>query len=1048
MSILSAEQRRFLDGVVQKARVTSELAARHQVERLGVLEPEAGTHLTGAEVALREDLRAKATELGDAPSTKGALLVADIGYEQWHRLLFARFLAANDLLQHPGYGISVTLEECAELAAGLGEPDAWSVAARFASETLPGVFRPTDPSVRVRYAAEDLGALVDLVSSLGVDLLRAEDALGWVYQYWQTAQKKLVNATQRKIGGADISPVTQLFTEDYMVRFLLENSLGAWWAGRHPESPLLDGWGFLRRDDGGRPAAGMFHEWPATAAGLSILDPCCGSGHFLVAAFGMLWRMRAEEEGLDPVAAQDAVLRDNLFGLELDPRCTQLAAFSLVLEAWKQGGHRLLPPPQVVCSGVPVPAGIGRWVERAGGDARKKFTFERLHEQFRTAHSLGSLIDPSRAADSQGLLSSDIEDALELLDEVATDASTSVLGSIAADVLSAARLLARRYSLVATNVPYLKRASMASELQEHVDRHHASAKQDLATVFVQRCLAFTEHGGTVAIVAPQNWLFLTSYRAFREEVLTTSRVDLVARLGTGAFTSISGEVVNVALDVLSTVHPPRQHEVAGVLAHTAPTIAAKRRELAEGGVVTVTQQSQRDNPDSRITLTVLDRGSLLQAHASGLQGISTTDYPRFGRCFWERPLPHPDWERQQSTVPTTTDFGGREHILWWEGGNGALSTQPGVAIRGKAAWGRPGVAVSQMGDLSVTRYTGELFDGNIAVVLPSAERDLDAVWAFCSSPEFRTAVREIDAKMNVTNATLVKVPFELERWRAVAAAAGASPEPSSTDPTQWLFRGHPRGADNPLQVAVARLLGHRWPDQEPDELDDLADDDGIVALPAVGNEDPAADRLRSLLARAHGGGWSQTVLDGLLTAAGGYPDLESWLRDGFFAQHATLFHHRPFVWQVWDGLKRGGFSALLDYHRLTTPVLEKLTYATLGDWISRQQSDAEAAVPGADTRLAAARTLRTRLESILEGEHGHDVFVRWKPLHEQPLGWDPDLDDGVRVNIRPFVLAGILRSKVNVSWGPDRGSGPSGSARVNDTHLTLAEKRHARRLHP
>ncbi|MCZ2109689.1 MAG: BREX-1 system adenine-specific DNA-methyltransferase PglX, partial [Dehalococcoidia bacterium] len=122
-----------------------------------------------------------------------------------------------------------------------------------------------------------------------------------------------------------------------MVRFLLENSLGAWWAARHPDSPLIKEWEYLRFRDDGTPAAGTFDGWPATAAEVTVMDPCCGSGHFLIAAADMLRKMRMEEEGLTEPEASGAVLRDNLFGLELDPRCTQIAAFALAFDSWKHG---------------------------------------------------------------------------------------------------------------------------------------------------------------------------------------------------------------------------------------------------------------------------------------------------------------------------------------------------------------------------------------------------------------------------------------------------------------------------------------------------------------------------------------------------------------------------------------------------------------------------------------------------------------------------------------------------------------------------------------
>jgi hypothetical protein len=241
---------------------------------------------------------------------------------------------------------------------------------------------------------------------------------------------------------------------------------------------------------------------------------------------------------------------------------------------------------------------------------------------------------------------------------------------------------------------------------------------------------------------------------------------------------------------------------------------------------------------------------------------------------------------------------------------------------------------------------------------------------------------------------------------------------------------------------VARLLGYRWPEQEPDGLDELADPDGLVPLVSVGGERPAAERLRAFLAKAYGDAWSPALLERLLADAGSPgKTLETWLRDDFFAQHAKLFHNRPFIWHVWDGLK-DGFSVLCHYHRLDRAGLEKLTYTLLGDWIERQRIAGDE--PGAEARLVAAGKLQEQLARILEGEAPYDIYVRWKSLAEQPIGWEPDLDDGVRLNIRPFVTAGILRAKVNVKWDKDRGRNPDGSERINDRHPTLAEKRAAR----
>lgn len=349
--------------------------------------------------------------------------------------------------------------------------------------------------------------------------------------------------------------------------------------------------------------------------------------------------------------------------------------------------------------------------------------------------------------------------------------------------------------------------------------------------------------------------------------------------------------------------------------------------------------------------------------------------------------------------------------------------------------------------MHATLYTGEIFDGTATVVVPQRSTDVGALWSFVSSSKFAEAVRSVDRKLSVATSTLTKVPFDVEYWRRVATEKFSEglPEPWSDDPTQWLFEGRPEVTTEPLQVAAGRMLGYRWPEQpSSDDLHQFADVDGIVCLPAVAGELPAADRMQALLAYAYGDDWSLGVLRRLLEQTGSKKkDLAAWVRDDFFKQHCKVFSSRPFVWHIWDG-RKDGFSALVNYHRLDRAGLEKLAYTYLGDWIERQRAAAAEEVIGADVRLAAARELRHKVEAILEGEPPYDIYVRWKPLHEQPIGWEPDLDDGVRLNIRPFVQAGVLRSKVNVHWKKDRGKNPDGSERINNLHYTNAEKHHAR----
>ena len=481
--------------------------------------------------------------------------------------------------------------------------------------------------------------------------------------------------------------------------------------------------------------------------------------------------------------------------------------------------------------------------------------------------------------------------------------------------------------------------------------------------------------------------------------------------------------------------------MCGLDALPSPTIEKKIVELQAGKVIRLTQASQYANPDHRITISEALRGSLLQSYAICPRGIVAGDGERWFRQFWEFTDLKSRWRPLQAASSAHHLYSGRTQVIDWAS-EGIGMLRPG---RGNKAYGATGIAVSRMRSLNVTLYTGELYEQSVAVIVPHDKSHIPALWSYCSSAHFYEEIRKLDNKVNVTPATLLKGKFDLPHWKKVAEEKypHGLPKPSSSDPTQWLFNGHPKGADQPLHVAVARLLGYAWPRQTgssfpdcpslgPDGLERLADGDGIVCLSATKGKAPAPDRLRTLLAKALGA----YDLKQLLATAGPKGSksetLDEWLRDEFFEQHCALFHQRPFIWHICDGL-RNGFGALVNYHKLTYANLEKLTFAYLGDWMRRQQAAVEAGEAGSDARFQAAKNLQTRLSLILDGEPPYDLFVRWKPVSKQAIGWHPDLNDGVRLNIRPFMVgdfpsgkrgAGVLRTKPNIEWDRDRGKEP------------------------
>jgi hypothetical protein len=650
MPPLPRELRQVLDRTVVEARAAAESAARAALSTLAVDRDKAFDQLSEPDRELRRALRAKERQLGSYDA-----LVSEIAYQHWHRMLFARFLAENDLLIHPDAGVAVPLSEVADLAREEGEPDPWVLAARYAARMLPAIFREGDPELALRFAPEGRKSLEDLLASLPASVFTSDDALGWVYQFWQSEKKKEVNKSGNKIGAAELPAVTQLFTEDYMVRFLLENSLGAWWAGHHPDSPLLERFTFLRFSEGGTPAAGTFEGWPETVAEITLMDPCCGSGHFLTVAFEMLTAMRTEEEGLSAREAGDAVIEQNLFGLEIDPRCTQIAAFALALSAWRSGGYRELPAPNIACSGIGVAGQLSDWKKLAGTDPSLENALAALHEQFRKAPEFGSLVDPRRATEEGHLFSVDYEKVAPLLEGLLSreeDPETRVAGWAAAGISRAASFLARTYEIVVTNPPFLGRGKQDDSLRRFLEGSYPDARQDLATAFLVRVTSLCANRGTMCMVTPQNWFVQATYRDLRVEFLKSQTLSFAAVLGEEGFEAFGIRGPRTVLLGIVNGGPPTSWETWVLDVSTAPgnaqvLIPEKLQGLGAGELKWIRQEPHLSNPSARILFSDVGSESFLRDFAKSYQGLKTGDDARFRQAFWESAKHGPDWRLAQ-----------------------------------------------------------------------------------------------------------------------------------------------------------------------------------------------------------------------------------------------------------------------------------------------------------------------------------------------------------------------------------------------------------------
>lgn len=377
---------------------------------------------------------------------------------------------------------------------------------------------------------------------------------------------------------------------------------------------------YLRTLEDGTPAAGRFEGWPNHLQDFKLLDPCCGSGHFLVAAFLLLVPMRMAAEGLTALDAVDAVLADNLHGLELDPRCVEIAVFALALAAWRypdEDGHPLgvradMPAPQIACCGLKVAARPEDWIALVPDDAPNAAYLRQelrlLHSSFAQAPLLGSLLDPARSLKND-LATSSFDTLRDLLGRaLATERSATLWGHgselqdeswdlalTAKGLLDAARLLDERYHLVVTNVPYLSRGRKSEALRDFCSENYPEAKNDLANVFLERSLelCLDNSRGVIQLVMPQNWLFLGSGKKQRISLLQNNDWRLLVKLGGGgdAFENGPGNMATICMLTVMSGRPSFD-EFYGFDAENLKTPIEKSRFLAACEPRKMSQRSQ------------------------------------------------------------------------------------------------------------------------------------------------------------------------------------------------------------------------------------------------------------------------------------------------------------------------------------------------------------------------------------------------------------------------------------------------------------------------
>ena len=439
------------------------------------------------------------------------------------------------------------------------------------NEILPALFEKTKNYTELLLSlsvTNQDGVVYHLIHDIPEDDFNIErggqvEIIGWLYQYYNTEPKAAAFAKNGKITKEEIPAVTQLFTPDWIVRYMVENSLGRLWVEGHPECGLKENWKYYLEEAQQEPEvqaklAEIRKEYAAlNPEDIKLIDPCMGSGHILVYAFDVLMQIY-ESAGYSQRDAAKSILEHNIYGLDIDDRAYQLAYFAVMMKA-RQYNRRILNG-ENTCHvyAIQESNSINRAHLKYFGagmdDIEKndaKMQLEGLLDTLTDAKEYGSILNVEgynwdllrrfvAAEDTDGQISMDsvgVEDTAEQLNRL----------------IDIGKTMARKYWVTCTNPPYAGTSNLSANVNNFVKKNYPDSKADLYAVFIERCRQMTVNNGFQAMITQQSWMFLSSFERLRKKMMLTETVNM-AHLGARAFEEIGGEVVQTTAFVRCANH--------------------------------------------------------------------------------------------------------------------------------------------------------------------------------------------------------------------------------------------------------------------------------------------------------------------------------------------------------------------------------------------------------------------------------------------------------------------------------------------------------------
>jgi hypothetical protein len=649
---------------------------------------------------------------------------------------------------------------------------------RYWNRSMPFMFERegdyTELLIPANLLADD-SVLSRAVAVLTEDVCEDVEVIGWLYQFYISDRKAEVFAAfkkGKKAGAAEIAAATQLFTPHWIVRYLVENSLGRLWLLNRPTSRLVERMEYY--------IAPVDEETDflrvTSPEDLKIIDPACGSGHMLTCAFDLLYAIY-EEEGYAPSDIPGLILANNLYGIEIDPRAGALAAFALTMKArtcQRTFFTKKVKPNVCVLEPISFTRGELDVLLTPDGDRSQEEAFWNM---FQHADSVGCLIRPSDQ------LIEPLKRHLDVNTPVNGDLFAAAIHARARAVIVQADLLSTKYSIVVANPPYMGSANLASPVRDALSPCYKVTRSDLYAMLAERALSFVVEGGFVALVTMQAWMFTTSYEPLRKRILEETRIAALAQFGRNAFESISGEVVSTAAYVLRNSVPTEASTGAYLrLVDGGPEEKAKSLR-GKTSLMAVRQSLLRCIPgysmvywEAEYLATAFKTTRPVADYATIREGIHTGDNATYLRYWWEVPI------GRLALGITSTDHLARSGGKWvpynkggtyarWYGHNywviaydeksrSAMAELPGHVRPSQSLYFREGATWSDVGSAGLAlKYfpKGYLFADAGPVVVTNLQIEL--LVAGMNSKPFGHLAELLMPNLHYKSGTVQRVPF-------------------------------------------------------------------------------------------------------------------------------------------------------------------------------------------------------------------------------------------------------------------------------------------------